>query len=115
MGRPLNKKYFGNPAEPGEQIMVQADLGSGVVPGWIVRQKGTRTYDITDGVDTLRCKLVESISGPGEATISVFPDAGPTQTTRTLQARRVKTWEGNDLVWNLTAPVDSTTVQIENS
>lgn len=115
MGRPLNKKYFGNPTGAGNQIVVQADLGSGVVPGWIVRQKGTRTYDVTDGVDTLRCRLVETITGPGEATISVATFAGPIETTYTLLSHRVKTHQGNDTPWTLSAPVDSTRVQIENN
>lgn len=105
MGRPLNKKYFGEPAvKDGNQLEVSADLGSGTQNNlWIVRQKGTRLYDITDGSTVLRCRLVESISGPGEATITVTPQSGPTETTYTLQAHRVKTWQGNDVTWHFDA------------
>lgn len=115
MGRPLNKRYFGDPALDGQQLLVEADLGNGPVTGWIIRQKGTRLYDITDGVDTLRCRLVEEITKPGDAKISVIPFSGPNENARTLQAHRVKTWEGNDVVWRLTAPVDETTVTVPNA
>lgn len=115
MGRPLNKKYFGDPAGAGTQVTVNADLGSGVVSGWIVRQKGTRLYDITDGTDTLRCRLVETITGPGEAKIETTLFGGAKESVRTLQAHRVKSYEGKDLPWGLAAPADSTSVQVENS
>lgn len=102
MGRPLNKRYFGEPAvKDGFQLQVSADLGSGVQNNlWVVRQKGTRTYDITDGVTELRCRLVETIAGPGEAKITVTPFAGPAESAYTLLAHRVKTNEGNNRTWH---------------
>jgi hypothetical protein len=114
MGRPLPKKFFGNPTTGGNQIVVQADLGAGVVSGWIIRQKGTRTFDITDGAVTLRCRLVETITGPGQATIEVIPETGPNETARTLLKNRVKTNQGSDKPWKFTSPSNGY-VQIQNS
>lgn len=115
MGRPLNKRYFGDFSNSGQQLVVEADLGSGIVNAWVVKQKGTRTYVLTDGTDTMTCRLVETITGPGEATIEVYPFSGPTQYVYTLLAHRVKTQDGQNLVWKFEPPVDDTTVEVHNS
>ena len=59
MGRPLNKKLFGDPSAPGNQFNVEAWIpgGSGAVSAWILRQHTNTTYLVTDGGDTGRCRL----------------------------------------------------------
>lgn len=79
MGRPLNKKWFGNPTGPGSQINVEAFIpgGSGVVTAWIVNQKSNTTYTITDGTHTGRCKLqAAALTAAGQCRISVTPFDG---------------------------------------
>lgn len=113
MGRPINKKYFGNPANPGNQLVVQANLGSGIVPAWIKKQMGTRKFLVTNGVITKICYLVENITGPGQAIIDVIKSSGPNERVRTLQSKRVKTWNNNDYVWGF-GPPTTNKVQITN-
>ncbi|MEM5877771.1 MAG: hypothetical protein QXF12_02705 [Candidatus Aenigmatarchaeota archaeon] len=114
MGRPINKKYFGNPSNPGNQIKVNADLGSGVVSAWIKKQKGTRKFLVTNGIEERICFLVDNITQPGQATIDVIKDSGPNERVRTLQAKRVKTWNNNDYVWGF-GPPSPNKVKIDNS
>jgi hypothetical protein len=107
MGRPLNKRFFGNPTtKPGLQIKVSADLGSGKVPAWIVEQVGTRQFIVTDGTTTTRCFLVQNVTQPGEAVVRVYLSGGVVETARTIQARRVKTFEGSDVVWSFDPPAN---------
>ena len=40
MGRPLNKRNFGDTSGGGQQISVSADVGAGAGAGFIVKQKG---------------------------------------------------------------------------
>lgn len=105
MGRPLNKKYFGNPATAGLQLTVVADLGNGPVNAWIVEQVGTRRYIMTDGTNTATCTLVNVITGPGEAVMTVNVSGGGTETARIVQAHRVKTFEGSNLGWSFDPPM----------
>jgi len=76
MGRPLNRRFFGDPSSIGNQLNVEAWIpgGVGVVSAWIDNQKSNTTYTVTDGTDTGRCKLQqESITGPGQMRIEVMP------------------------------------------
>lgn len=113
MGRPISKKYFGNPASPGNQLLVQANLGFGVVSAWIKKQLGTRKFLVTDGTNSKICYLVDNITGPGQATINVVKSSGPNERVRTLQSKRVKTWNNNDYVWGFDPPTTSK-VQVAN-
>lgn len=107
MGRPLNKKLFGNPTTvSGNQIIVSADLGSGKVPAWIVEQVATSQFILTDGTNELRCVLVENITQPGEAVITVTLSGGLTEKARVVQAHRVKTFEGSNLAWTFDPPAN---------
>lgn len=99
MGRPLNKRYFGDPSNPGPQFQVLADLGSGIAPVYIVRQRSSYRFEVTDGVTTKVCKLVDGMpSAPGEMAIVVSTVSG-TEYARVVHAHRVKTFQGNDYPW----------------
>lgn len=103
MGRPLNKKFFGDPASPGNQLRVEAWIpgGSGSVTAWIVKQHTNNTYTVSDGSDTGRCKLQEAgISAAGQMRLPVTPFGGATEYGRILNAHQVKTWEGNVYSWS---------------
>lgn len=76
MGRPLNKKYFGDPLDDGNQLSVDVWFtGEGSAePGWIVRQRGTGIFEITNGTLTERLKLQNSApSAEGQASMQVNP------------------------------------------
>jgi hypothetical protein len=86
MGRPLNKKFFGNPSSPGSQLQVEAWIpgGGGVVTAWIVKQNTNTTYTVTDGSDTGRCKLQAEVpAAEGEMRIAVTPYDGVADVTAT--------------------------------
>lgn len=76
MGRPLNKKFFGNPGGPGLQLSVDVwftGTGSAVV-GWIVSQAGSGVYDITDGTLTERFRLQDGApTAEGQASMIINP------------------------------------------
>jgi hypothetical protein len=102
MGRPLNKRHFGNPANDGNQLEVEAWIpgGSGMVTAWVVAQKSNTTYIVTDGTDTGRCRLQsDAITGAGQMRIVVSPFGGGTEYTKILNTHIVKTYEGNMYRW----------------
>jgi len=86
MGRPLNKRFFGDPAMPGSQLKVEAWIpgGTGVVTGWILKQNSNTTYTVTDGTDTGRIKLqANPPTAEGEGRILVVPYDGVPNVTAT--------------------------------
>lgn len=114
MGRPINKRNFGNPSNPGNQIVVMADLGFGPTSAWIKKQKGTKRFVVTDGTNEKICDLVQTITNPGQATIDVIKISGPNEKARTVLSKRVKTWEGSNYAWKFNTPT-SAYVKIDNS
>lgn len=59
MGRPVNKRYFGDPVG-GTQLKVEADTGNGASEvAYILAQKGTNEFKVTDGTTALDCRLVD--------------------------------------------------------
>lgn len=63
MGRPVNKRYFGDP-DGGTQLRVEADTGNGAVDtAYILAQKGTTTFRVTDGATVRECTLVDKAFG----------------------------------------------------
>lgn len=76
MGRPLNKKLFGDPTTLGNQFNIEAWIpgGSGSVSAWILRQHTNNTYLVTDGSDTGRCRLQEGVlTGQGQMRMTAMP------------------------------------------
>ena len=75
MGRPINKRFFGDTGDAGNQIIITGDIGGGIFTGFIVRQKSTREFIANlNGVEG-RVRLVDNITpGVGEAYIELFED-----------------------------------------
>jgi hypothetical protein len=62
MGRPLNKRFFGEGA--GKQIAITAKIGSATEgAGFIVKQTGSSRYIVTVGADTGVVYLVDGVVG----------------------------------------------------
>ena len=78
MGRPLKKANFG--ANANSNIKVQFHNGTSSVPGYIVKQYGSRKFKCADSLGTTTvCKLVDKLSGTlaaGEMTITLKSDTG---------------------------------------
>jgi len=78
MGRPLNKKFFGDPVGGGFQIACTADVGSGNVTAHIVSQRSNSKYLVAETAtpaNNLVCTLVNATpSAVGEMQVTVQPE-----------------------------------------
>jgi hypothetical protein len=115
MGRPLNKRYFGEPTAAGNEIKVQFHNGTGSVNGWIVKQTGSKRFVVTDGTTTKTCYLVDKASAAvaaGEMTITVLDGATPRQVTK-IAGRKVTMDNGSQINWDFTGA--GATVEMEEA
>ena len=115
MGRPLNKRYFGEPTAGGNEIKVQFHNGTTSAPGWIVKQTGSKRFVCTDGSNTETCYLVDKASATlaaGEMTITVDDNGTPKQVTK-IAGRKVTVDTGESIDWDFTGT--GTTVEIEEA
>jgi len=72
MGRPLNKKYFGDPALPGSQFAVTYWDGASAAAGFIVKQKGARRFQCTGGVADAVCRLtLDAVTMEGQMNLTM--------------------------------------------
>ena len=91
MGRPLNKKLFGANAE--NNIKIQFNNGSNSVPGYIVKQKGSKRF-LCEDVDgnQLLCKMVQKDSNdllPGEMSITFKYDDNTVRHAYKIAAHKI--------------------------
>ena len=105
MGRPVNKRYFGDPSG-NTQIRVECNTGNGAVDtGYIVSQKGTNKFKVTDGTTTLDCRLVNKATAALSAGEMVaFGTNGSTGERITLMKlfnRTATDWNANRYTWEI--------------
>lgn len=85
MGRPLNKKFFGDPVGGGFQVACLADVGAGNVTAHIVQQKSNLRYVVAETAtpaNTATCKLQAATpSAPGQMRVEVQGENAQTPTT----------------------------------
>lgn len=118
MGRPLNKKYFGNPALPGSQIVLTsawiAGAGSAAAGFYIVKQVGTGKYLVSNGTDSGVVKLVDLIAdAEGEATLAVQPfGSAQLEYVKNIYSRTVKTFDDNTYKWSTEAATEEGAVDL---
>jgi len=103
MGRPLNSRNFG----PGAgKIVITFHDGDNVVDGYIVKQTGTRRYQVTaDGVNIKEVTLAETVEQAenlveGSATIAVQDGEGNVSYVTTLQSVTARTASGETVTWS---------------
>ena len=89
MGRPINKRYLGNPTTPGLQLLLnECWLPGASAPEttdtvYILRQTGSHRYMVTNGTTTGIVTLVGApITQPGQARLAVTPFGGATEYTQ---------------------------------
>ena len=117
MGRPLNKRYFGPPTAGGNEIKVQFNSGSGSTPGYIVKQTGSKRFNVSNagGTDTGTCYLVDKASAAlaaGEMSIVVDDNGTPRQVVK-ISGRTVTLDNGSKIKWDFTGT--GATVEIEEA
>ena len=68
MGRPLNKRFFGNPATTaGNQMYLQADVGAGLEQCFFIKQKNTKTFLVQSVASSTQAE-VRLVSSPALVT-----------------------------------------------
>ena len=115
MGRPLNKRYFGEPTAGGNEIKVQFHNGTSSVPGWIVKQLGSKKFRCTDGSATQDCVLTDAAAGSltaGQMSITV-DDGGTARQVTKIAAHMVTMDNGSRINWDFTGA--GATVEVEEA
>jgi hypothetical protein len=113
MGRPLNKRYFGEPTAGGNEIKVQFHNGTSSVPGWIVKQLGSKKFRCTDGTATQDCVLTDAAAAAltaGQMSITV-DDGGTARQVTKIAAHMVTMDNGSRINWDFTGTGDTVAVE----
>jgi len=116
MGRPVNKKYFGQLANTSPDISIRITAntnGSGAVDGFIVSQRGTKKFKVTTSAATAVCTVVNKAPGAlAEGEMILFGNFG-SQTIRLskLYNRTCRDFSNNRYKWYVVD--DSTSTYIE--
>lgn len=105
MGRPLNKKHFGTGA--GEDLKVRAKIGAAAEgTGTVVRQRGSKRFEVTVGGDTGVCTLVDKDAGSlaaGEMTLSARNTGGNVKRVVKISGHTVTLADGSVVAWDFSA------------
>ena len=95
MGRPLNKRNFGTPTAGGSEIKVNFHNGTAVKEGYIVKQKGSKTF-VCEEIETageFTCTLttgkLPAALVAGEMSISALGSDAETYNVAKITAKRV--------------------------
>ena len=116
MGRPLNKRYFG--ANASDNLKVQFYNGSASVPGYIVRQLGSKKFECKDASgNTAICMLVAKASADlaaGEMSMTVQTDGGTAGQITKIAGHRV-TLNGTSVPWSFSTSTTDGRVQFEEA
>ena len=103
MGRPINKRLIGDPADSTTTLITATiNLSGTAEPGAIVSQRSNRRYRVRNASgDEGNCVLVNSDSpGEGEMSVAVTPVAGgDTEYAVNINNRTVRTFDGNVYAW----------------
>ena len=119
MGRPLNKRYFGEPTAGGNEIKVRfRATGQAEVNGWIVKQLGSKKFRCTNGTYTEDCTIVDKAQGTlavGDMTITVKDDGGTARQVVKISGRTVTLDSGTKIAWNFSNATDDGAVEMEEA
>ena len=119
MGRPLNKRFFGEPTAGGNEIKVRfRATGQAEANGWIVKQLGSKKFRCTDGTNTEDCTLADVSQGAlavGDMTITVKDDGGTARQVTKIAGRKVTLDTGASIAWNFSNATDDGAVEMEEA
>lgn len=105
MGRPLKKRYFGEPNGTGRLTLTHVwmeDSTEAETGYWVLRQVGSNRYKVTNGDKVGVVRLIDGVpSEPGEGSIEVLPfGTEDVEYAKTIYNRTVTTWQGNRYSWS---------------
>lgn len=134
MGRPLNKKFFGEPTAGGNEIKVNFynTDNTAVEEGTIIKQKGSKRFVVAPlgASDTqYTCKLVwddlPANLASGEMSISFKMDDGETYLASKIAGRKVtlaaptatgsNAYDGQSVAWNFATSTSDGAAQVEEA
>ena len=119
MGRPINKRFFGEPTANGNEIKVRfRATGEAEANGWIVKQLGSKKFRCYDGTNTMDCTLADKAQGTlavGEMTITVKDDGGTARQVVKIAGRMVTLDSGDKIAWTFDDANDDAKVEIEEA
>ena len=119
MGRPINKRFFGEPTADGNEIKVRfRATGETEANGWITKQLGSKKFRCYDGTNTMDCYLVDKAQGTlavGDMTITVKDDGGTARQVTKISGRMVTLDSGYKIAWNFTDATDDNAVEMEEA
>ena len=119
MGRPINKRFFGEPTANGNEIKVRfRATGEAEANGWIVKQLGSKKFRCTDGTNTMDCTLADKAQGTlavGEMTITVKDDGATARQVTKIAGRTITLDSGDKISWSCDDAADDAKVEIEEA
>ena len=119
MGRPINKRFFGEPTADGNEIKVRfRATGETEANGWITKQLGSKKFRCYDGTNTMDCVLVDKAQGTlaaGEMTITVKDDGGTARQVVKIAGRKVKLDTGASISWTFDNANNDGAVEMEEA
>ncbi len=135
MGRPLNKRLFADATTgpgAGDEIKVNFHNGTAVKEGFIVKQKGSKTFvcsetGTADTVHTctLKTGVLPAALSAGEMSISFKMDDAETYTVSKIAGRKVtlsapsgtgaNAYDGKSVPWNFSTSVADGAAQVEEA
>jgi hypothetical protein len=132
MGRPLNKRYFGEPTAGGNEIKVDFHNGTSVVEGHIVKQKGSKKFVVaeigandTEYTCTLTTGKLMSALTAGEMGITFKMDDSETYQVSKISGRKAtlqapdgtgsNAYDGLSVPWNFSTSTTDGAAQVEEA
>lgn len=131
MGRPLNKRLFGEPTAAGNEIKVDFHNGTAVKEGYIVKQKGSKKF-VCEEIGTageFTCTLttgkLTSALVAGEMAITMLMDDSETYQVSKISGRKAtlvapdatgsNAYDGKSVPWNFTVSTNDGAAQVEEA
>jgi hypothetical protein len=103
MGRPIDKYFLGPTGTSPATIPIRADIGGTDFEGYIVNQKGSKTFTVSNDGNTLEgeCVLVNKINGhaAGEMSIVGLNEGGEAKAIKKITAHRAVDYDDVVYTW----------------
>ncbi len=105
MGRPLNKRWFGTTGTGNNTFPIRANIGAGEFTGYIIKQRATRKFRVSDmaGAQVGTVVLVDKVSGllANEGSLIGIGPGGLPLTIKKITSKLAVDFAGNRYKWTL--------------
>ena len=114
MGRPLGKRFFGDPEVPDQRqvgsetennFRVECNTGNGAVDtGYILAQKGSNKFRVTDETTILACRLTNKATAAllvGEMVLFGSDGTGNRIPLKKISLHKATDYDNNQYTWEI--------------